>query len=187
MSIIIGIIGKKNSGKDTVSDFLVQKYNFKKLSFASKLKDVLLILYPQLEEKHLNDRDLKEKSLSFLPNEKSPRQLMQYFGTEICRSFDKDIWINILKDEINKCSIGQNIVISDIRHQNELDFVTSLNMSSRVIILEISRCNCNYSDLNSTQDFHSTENNILFYKHTKYIENNASKQQLFDQVEKIVN
>ena len=37
--MIIGMCGLIGTGKDTVADILVNNYNFKKLSFADKLKD----------------------------------------------------------------------------------------------------------------------------------------------------
>ena len=40
--MIIGICGLQGSGKDTLAQILIDKYNFEKLSFASKLKDIVL-------------------------------------------------------------------------------------------------------------------------------------------------
>ena len=41
--MIIGICGFKSSGKDTLAEFLIKDYGFKKLSFASALKDIVAI------------------------------------------------------------------------------------------------------------------------------------------------
>ena len=38
--MIIGLIGNQRTGKDTVADYLVSNYNFKKYSFADPIKEV---------------------------------------------------------------------------------------------------------------------------------------------------
>ena len=43
--MIIGLTGKKESGKDTAGDYLVKYYKFKKDSFARPLKDACKILF----------------------------------------------------------------------------------------------------------------------------------------------
>ena len=43
--MIIGICGLIGSGKDTIADYLVTNYNFKKLSFADKLKDSVATMF----------------------------------------------------------------------------------------------------------------------------------------------
>jgi dephospho-CoA kinase len=39
MKILIGLTGKKQSGKSTVADYLVQHFQFTELSFAKPLKE----------------------------------------------------------------------------------------------------------------------------------------------------
>jgi len=43
--MIIGICGLQGSGKDTLGSILVEKYGFKKLSYAGILKDIVSILF----------------------------------------------------------------------------------------------------------------------------------------------
>ena len=43
--MIIGLCGRAGSGKDTIADFLVNEYNFTKLSFGKILKDVVSIIF----------------------------------------------------------------------------------------------------------------------------------------------
>ena len=43
--IIIGLHGHAGSGKDTVADILSQHFSYKKLAFASKIKEACEILF----------------------------------------------------------------------------------------------------------------------------------------------
>ena len=43
--MIIGIIGKKGYGKDTLGDYLVENYNFIKYNFADPVKDISKIIF----------------------------------------------------------------------------------------------------------------------------------------------
>lgn len=43
--IILGLVGEIASGKDTVADYLVEKYGAKTISFSQPLRDILDILY----------------------------------------------------------------------------------------------------------------------------------------------
>jgi uridine kinase len=39
--MIVGLVGLKQSGKTTIADYLVSKYNFVQLSFADNLKKLV--------------------------------------------------------------------------------------------------------------------------------------------------
>ena len=137
--MIIAFCGFKGSGKDTCANYLVENYNFIKLSFASKLKDILAILFgwnrEKLEGQNTEDRlwreeiDLWWATKLNIPHF-SPRFAMQFFGTELFRNqFHKEIWINVLEKEILlllEKNPNQNIVISDARFPNEIELVKSM-------------------------------------------------------------
>lgn len=178
---IVGIIGKKGSGKDTIADYLTNNHNFVKLSFANHLKETCKYLYPLLTDEHLNDPILKERSLSFLPNNRSPRQLMQYLGTDLCRKLDPEIWINRLKFDVEKIPSSSSIVFSDIRHQNELDFVTDFNIFLPVIIINVERPSDKLKN-----DNHSTENNELDYRFINIVKNDKTKEELYAKIIQLI-
>lgn len=65
--MIIGIAGKKNAGKDTVADYIIDEVIkndvfFKKVRFADKLKEMVCLLLGCTKEQ-LEDREFKEKEL----------------------------------------------------------------------------------------------------------------------------
>ena len=71
--MIIGICGLIGSGKGTVSDYLVEEYNFEKISFADKLKDAVSELFgwnrQMLEGDTPGSRQWREEvDTFFLPN-----------------------------------------------------------------------------------------------------------------------
>ena len=78
---LLGLLGRKRVGKDTVADHLVQEYGYQKISMADPLKDVLRVLFLFGDEQLYGD--LKE-----VIDERwgiSPRQALQFVGTNIFR------------------------------------------------------------------------------------------------------
>lgn len=64
--MIIGVSGFKSSGKDTVANYLVEKYNFKRISFADPLKDMVAELF-DVDRRDLDNPKKKECSLVHCP------------------------------------------------------------------------------------------------------------------------
>ena len=79
--MIIGIIGKKGSGKDTIADYLVKNHGFIKFAFADKVKEVCKAMF------NMTDKDFTENNKEVIKPDWniSPRQALQLFGTDICR------------------------------------------------------------------------------------------------------
>jgi len=120
--LVIGLVGKRGAGKDTVADFLVQNHGFVKLSFAEPLKRVCRELYC-LSEEQLHERGLKETT-----DERwgmSPREIMQVVGTDVVRrQLGDDFWVRHLDARIRALAPGTaRVVISDVRFEIEADFV----------------------------------------------------------------
>jgi hypothetical protein len=137
--MIIGICGFQSSGKDTIADYLVKEHGFIKMSFASKLKDIISIMFgwprDKLEGLTKEDREWREQidpwwSKTLQMPQLTPRFVMQYFATDLFRNkFHPDIWVKIVENELNKL-IEQNterkIVISDCRFENEINMILRL-------------------------------------------------------------
>lgn len=126
MQNLIGVCGYAGTGKDTVASFLTNHKDFVKLSFASPLKDAVSSIFGwdrELLEGVTEDsrkfREIKDEYWSaVLGKDITPRYMLQYFGTEVCRNtLHKNIWIESFKAKASK--INANIVISDIRFINE--------------------------------------------------------------------
>jgi hypothetical protein len=129
--MIIGVVGFIGSGKGTAADILVNKHNFHKLSFADTVKDATAAIFgwPRnlLEGDTEESRAWREAKDEWW-SEKfgyniSPRLALQMMGTEAGRDvFHPDLWIHSLE---RKMEMYPNVVIADVRFQNEIAFIQS--------------------------------------------------------------
>jgi len=139
MKLIYGISGEKGHGKDTLAKYVLAADNkFTILHFADDLKSMVGAIWGLLDYQ-LYDEVGKEEifihpinmdhsltvmneytCLDIQPKGKianSPRQLLQYFGTDYVRSVDDNYWINRVISQIER--IGDKILIPDTRYPNE--------------------------------------------------------------------
>jgi hypothetical protein len=126
--MIIGICGFIGSGKDTIADYLTNFYGFRRESFANSLKDAVAQVFGWdrilLEGRTKEAREWRERVDPWwaerlnMPN-LTPRWVLQYWGTEVCRkAFHDDIWIASLENKLRNSK--DDIVISDCRFPNEI-------------------------------------------------------------------
>ena len=188
---IIGLVGNKGVGKDTVAKYFIDN-GYKQVAFADTLKEALKVLFNWNDELH--NQDKKEA----VDNEwgVSPRQMLQLLGTEFLRDkcseyLDTTIEYNKqkrkfsyhikklfldIKDDIYK---GKKFIFSDIRFQDELDFVkliggTIIKIERNVIKNEFSK--------------HISESNIDKLKYIDYvIENNNTINHLYKKINILFN
>jgi hypothetical protein len=130
--MILGITGRIGSGKDTIADYLCTFHGYRRLSFAASLKDAIASIFgwdrEMLEGTTKTSREWREQVDSWwssrLDMEVTPRWIMQYWGTEVCRNnFHQDIWVASIENKLRQTS--DNIVITDCRFTNELDAIKS--------------------------------------------------------------
>jgi len=132
--MIIGICGLIGSGKGTVADILVEHHNFKKLSFADKLKDGVSAVFgwdrQMLEGDNDESRKWREEKDRFWSKETgktiTPRLILQLFGTDCMRNgyFD-GIWVSLVKQKIIDYP-DTNWVIPDVRFPNEVKMIQNV-------------------------------------------------------------
>jgi hypothetical protein len=129
--MIIGLVGFIGAGKGTVRDILVREHGYHGFAFADALKDAVATIFtwPRglLEGDSNASRAFRERVDPWwshkLGYEVTPRLILQKMGTEACRHGIADnIWIAALEKRIHGY---QDVVISDCRFPNELDFVRS--------------------------------------------------------------
>jgi len=126
--MIIGVCGFIGSGKDTIADYLTNFHGFRRESFANSLKDAVAQVFgwdrTMLEGRTKMAREWREQVDPWwserlnMPN-LTPRWVLQYWGTEVCRkAFHDDIWIASLENKLRNSK--DDIVISDCRFPNEI-------------------------------------------------------------------
>jgi hypothetical protein len=131
--MIIGVCGFIGAGKDTVADYLTNFHGFRRESFANSLKDAVAQVFGwdriMLEGRTKQAREWREQVDPWwserlnMPN-LTPRWVLQYWGTEVCRkSFHDDIWIAALENKLRNST--DDIVISDCRFPNEISSIKS--------------------------------------------------------------
>jgi ABC-type transporter MlaC component len=181
--MIISLTGKKQSGKSTIANYLVEKHNFIELSFAQYLKEACKILFNWDENDYSTDNKEKVDKLWG----KSPREILQYMGTEILRDNMKNIIDTSIK-ELNKTYSfhikrlyqdikkypDKNIVISDVRFPDELDFCIKIN--SKIIKVERDTISNQYSN-------HKSETSLENIKFDNIIKNNKSRKELYEKID----
>jgi len=134
---LIGIHGKSSSGKDTLGielsrayaslDIFAQRY-----AFADTLKDVCMEMF-NLSSKYFHEEGLK--NIPVAPWNVSPRQIMQFVGTELVRNnIDKllgttaeSLWITVLEQKLSHYKETATVIITDVRFQDEYDWIIKNN------------------------------------------------------------
>lgn len=175
---LIGIIGRKRSGKDTIADYLVDIHKYDKLTFAEPIKKILEILFGfDHDQLYGNKKDVIDTRWNI-----SPRKVMQFIGTNIFREKINDLianigdnfWVKIMHNNCKKMlDENKKIVISDVRFQNEVDMIRELGG----ILIKISR---------DTVVKDIIENNIDDINGDFNVTNDGTIEELLEKIEKLV-
>jgi len=109
-------------------------------SFANCLKDFCIDVFGLTYEQCYGNEEQKQSLTNLIwrnvPNERcitienrrramSARELLQCFGTEICRKMDNDCWVNATINKINK-EKPKLAIISDARFKNEIEGINTI-------------------------------------------------------------
>ena len=131
--MIVGLLGFIGSGKGTAGDIL-KDLGFTPVSFAKGVKDTAAEMFgwPRhlLEGDTQVSREWREQPDEFwsksFGRDFTPRLALQLMGTEVGRDvFHEDFWVIRLK-KFMQDNPYQNYVITDVRFQNEIEFVHSM-------------------------------------------------------------
>ena len=127
--IIIGVSGKKQSGKSTFVDHLQSRIPGSGIvRFADSLKQIILDCFVP-PEKNLNkpeDLDLEEVKSKILPCGKTIRELLQVVGTDWFRYTWQECWINAYKKKIFQRPTHAIFLTPDVRFPNELKVIQEM-------------------------------------------------------------
>ena len=202
---IIGICGFIGSGKDTAADYLVNFHEFRRDSFAATLKDAVGAVFgwdrELLEGRTKEAREWREQvdpwwSKKLDMPALTPRWVLQYWGTEVCRKgFHDDIWIASLEARLRNSR--DNIVISDCRFPNEIKAIKEAG--GKVIWVQrgelpswhIMAAKANHGDIFAKEKLkslgvHASETAWVGTEFDAVINNNGSIDSLYEQLKNVV-
>lgn len=152
---LIALTGPAGAGKDTVAEYLATYARFHRMAFADTLRAEVAEAFG-IPVQLLEDRAHKERphpalalrncdsfcfigaialatratvNSEWLDAPRSPRQILQWWGTEYRRAKDPQYWISALasKAAVQRQNGVSRFVITDCRFKNELDLVRALN------------------------------------------------------------
>jgi len=152
--MLIGISGKANTGKDTICKLLQEMYPekfFQNRKFSKKVYEIVSIL-TKIPVEELMKRENKESlevpstwwyfindlKFKFPYNEfkgsklvedctlvkPKVREVLQTIGTDIFRSYNSNIWVDLLLEDYNPNK--HNEIITDVRFDNEAAAIRKL-------------------------------------------------------------
>jgi hypothetical protein len=148
---IIAIAGNARCGKDTLGknfSYLLKEYGIKSslYSFADELKR---------ETDDFLKQTLGISSYTDDDNEKAIiRPFLVFWGTEIRRKLNPTIWVDKVLERIKEDEVA---IITDLRFENELEFVKSHNGS----IIYLSRVNEDGIQVPPANSYEESNNNII--------------------------
>lgn len=181
--MIIGLVGKRTAGKDTVGAYLVKEYSFERKAFADPLKRSVAALFdiPFSEIDRLKSDEYgtvvsiahthedEIKIYSFV-------EFLQRYGTESHRGvFGNSFWIDQTLP-MGGFYTGRKIVITDCRFKNEAERIQTLGG----IIIRINRPGLD------DKDRHSSETEQDEIKPDWIIVNDSDLQNLYTEIEMVL-
>lgn len=176
--IIIGMAGQMSSGKDTIANYIVEKYGGVSLSFSQPLRDIL--------------------NRAFLPIDRSN---LVWLGQTLVDRFGSDILSKIISKEIEK-SDKKIFILPNIRREGDVScfkdwpeyILIGVQTDPKISYERLIKRSQNTDDqIKTWEQFQkdlqlSTEVEIenLIQKSSIQINNNGSLEELYQQIDKII-
>lgn len=127
MSAIVGVIGKKRSGKDSFASTLIEERGFQRFAFADPLKESVLSVNPLIYGESYVSREERVsdvvESLGWEGAKEIPevRRLLQEYGLAI-REIQPDFWIRATMERVlDHATLSGPVVVTDVRFPNEAE------------------------------------------------------------------
>jgi len=151
---LIGLTGYAGVGKTTTANVLVEEHDFMKMSFAHPIKLMVMELLSYAGKDHIECLEMVYGNQKEVPSDAlcghTPRFAMQTLGTEWGRHIMAgDFWINVTKGAVQKyLAYNDNVVLDDIRFQNEIDMIHDLGGK----VIQIKQTGMNQGSTHASED-----------------------------------
>lgn len=166
LSIILGVPAEKFEDRDFKENYCVD-FNSNKIYNIKEAPDKLLT------DKELSKLIDNKMYYDIADHYLTIRQVMQYFGTQICREFiSNKIWINATLTQ-------NNLIISDLRFKKEFEEL-DYHKSFRVLL---ERPGCNPGNHASEREIMDLKSNRTF---EGYVNNNGTLKDLFYKIKNLI-
>jgi len=167
---IVCVCGQKRSGKDTVANILHEHFGYENKKISETLKELLRILFSFTADQLENEsKEVVDTNWGI-----TPRQAMQFIGTEVMQykiqellpNIGKKFWIHsFIQKHLGSMSREfPPIVISDLRFMHEYEELVQYG----ALVIRVTRKN------NTMCDAHVSEQEFLSIPADVIIENNES-------------
>lgn len=167
MATVVALCGRRRSGKDTVAAHLVRGGGWDHIKVSNRLKTCVMALF-DLTENEVEGPE-KDAPITRGPGAgTTPRRILQWLGTNVMQhalardllpGSDRRFWIDRTSLDIRRSlSLGNNVVISDVRFPHELD-VLEQQFGANLIKIFISRqgAPANGAGADADADAHESE------------------------------
>jgi hypothetical protein len=187
----IGITGKANTGKNTVAKLLAKgltddvtgdRPQF--IAFADPIKKMVKLSFPEIPNKWLyGSSKYRSEIIPGAFKDGVPltvRQALMDLGNDFGRRYQSDIWIHNFDARFRKL-IKKNIlgiVVTDCRFRNEFDYLKDLDFFQIRILRD------DHAKIDDESE--TNQDGILDSEFDAVIRNNGTKEELREQVVKIV-
>lgn len=183
---IMGICGKKRSGKDTIGEYLIEKYGYVRYAFADPVKDICRIMFKLSEDQLYGDKkEVLDQRWGI-----TPREAFQKIGTDFgqialhkiipditgqvrSRQFwtkHFELWF---KEQVEK-NPDIKVVITDVRFKHEAKIIKELGG----IIVKVKRSGL-------VSDGHISETELDNIATSFIVENNETIEDLHKKIDEI--
>lgn len=192
-SLILGISGKKRSGKDTFAERLVDAHGFTRIAFADPLKAVAARLNPLIEvwpdeagrvygpgttavrPFYLRLRHILELAGWEQAKEvREVRRLLQNLGVAMREEVGMGVWVDAAMRRAR--DVGGPVVIPDVRFNNEV--LAILNQRGAVIRIE--------RPGQESTDTHVSETELDEWRHLHTVVNDGTIEELHTEADNLV-
>lgn len=127
---LIGLVGRKRSGKDSLAKTLIEERGYTRLAFADALKDAALELDPIIAASPNGGAPyrlswwVREFGWEAAKETYEVRRTLQAFGTAVRTHVKESAWLDVVASAIKETS--GPIAVTDVRYPNEADLIQEL-------------------------------------------------------------
>jgi hypothetical protein len=123
--MLIALFGPPGAGKDTVAKRLVEQHGFVRVAFADKVRELAYEVLNAYWKSVITEVGWERAKR----NDPEIRKLLERVGDGTRRVLGDDVWIDAIRYQVlNTLRNNGNVVITDLRKENEKWFVNALDL-----------------------------------------------------------